>query len=746
MKVSFLLLVRALHLNVAVYAAGAEEDVIVRFAKPTREIIKEFACGEYDVASCKPGVYLDIVTTQPTYHELLSSGFDVRIIATPEQSKRNLTMLRTGALAGYRDYEDLVAELHDIASNYPAICRLYNVGDSWGKIYSDAGDPDYDIYHHEVWALKVSDNVDAEEDEPCVFYMGAHHAREPISLEVVMALLYHVVTNYGHDTAITEDVDTKQIWFVPLVNPNGHKIVTDMTATWWRKNICDNNGDGDIDIFEGVDPNRNYGFQWGTFGASDNPNSDIYHGPAPWSEPEVQAMKNLMDTHHFVAGITYHSYSELVLYPYGYDTEMHAPDRDAMAALAIQMAQTIPAEGGGHYTPQESSELYPATGVTDDYAYGERGIFCYTVELGTEFIPPAGEVAGICSDNIEAAMILLNRVDESTLTGHITDAGAGTGIVAEVFVTGVDDTGEFREPYTSDEQFGRYYRFLEGGTCTVTFSAYGFIPSTVDDVVISNGGMTVVDVSLAPAPRVTVTGSVRNGDTMEPISNAELQLLNTTISSVFTGADGGYSFTNIFAGGYACRVSADEYASATTDISVAPSNCVLDFKLYPCFKETFEDAYLPADWTTGGDQDWYITSATAHEGVRCARSGPIADSRDSDLSIVFRVTHAADLSFFRKVSSEADWDYLKFYIDGELQNKWSGQLDWQEETYNVATGVHTFMWRYEKESMVSSGDDCAWIDSVSFPSGIPEPCAAAYAVLLSTAFLSRFRSSIRQGA
>ncbi len=168
--------------------------------------------------------------------------------------------------------------------------------------------------------MKISDNVATEEDEPCIFYMGTHHAREPISLEVAMYVLNHIVNNYGTDPDITASVNNKQIWFVPLVNPNGHKIVWDNVDTWWRKNIRDNNNSNTINTgtTDGVDLNRNYSWEWGGQGTSSDPTDLTYCGPSPTSEPEIVAMKNMLDTHHFVAGITYHSYSELVLFPYGY--------------------------------------------------------------------------------------------------------------------------------------------------------------------------------------------------------------------------------------------------------------------------------------------------------------------------------------------------------------------------------------------------------------------------------------------
>ena len=398
-----------------------QDKMIVRIQSPDKGDYSEFLKKGFDIAAYKEKEALDLVVTTEGFNKLLAMGYKAKVIQTEQQIKDNLIVGKD--LAGYRTYNDLLTELQQIETNHPGICKLYDIGDSRGKEYYTGGNSNYINYNHEIWALKVSDNVNVEEDEPYVYYMAEHHAREPISLEVNMYILNYIVSNYGTDPDVTNWVDNTQIWFMPLVNPNGHKIVTDEDDLWWRKNIRDNNANGqlDDDSYDGVDPNRNYGWHWGGTGSSGSPGNDTYHGPSAFSEPNIQAMKNMIDNYHFVTGITYHSYSELVLFPYGYDNNTTAPDHDALQELATDMAVTIPAAGGGHYTPQESWQLYPASGTTDDYSYGERGIFSYTVELGTEFIPPSNEISGICQDNLQAALILLDRVNHSTLTGIVRD-------------------------------------------------------------------------------------------------------------------------------------------------------------------------------------------------------------------------------------------------------------------------------------------------------------------------------------
>ncbi len=700
----------------------SEEKMVIRFLDPSAEIIREFYTRDYDVASYKPSEYLDIVVSSDKYEELLNRGLDFIITQTGSNLKENLSNTRD--LEGYRNYSVLLSELEFLEALYPDICKLYDIGDSRGKLYFEEGNSNYEDYNHEIWAVKVSDNVETEEDEPCVYYLGAHHAREPISLEVVMAILNHILENYETDPTITDNVNNAQIWFVPLVNPDGHKIVTDEVDMWWRKNICDNNGNGVLDPSyynnypDGVDPNRNYGFEWGLVGASDNPVSQTYHGLEPFSEPETTAIKQLLDSLHFVTGISYHSYGEVVLFPFGYNNGVTSPDHDALEDLAVSMASSIPGIYSGFYTPQESWMLYPCMGTTDDYSYGVNGTFAYTFELADEFIPPAYLVDEICQDNIEAALILLDRVNQSTLTGHITDALSGLPMIAEIFIEGIDDTGVFRYPYQSNEEFGTYYRLLLDGTYNVTFSQYGYESVTIENVEINSEGQTTLDIELNPAGISNLSGVIRDAETLEFIENAQLEILNTPIETVTSNEQGEYFFPEIPVGVYEILITALNYTATVEEISLSEGDNVLDFELVICEAESFEYGVFDEIWSFGGNADWTIDTESYH-GYYSARSGIIGSNQTSSLIIELDVLSDDVISFFKKVSceddDEDDFDYLAFYIDGVEQSRWDGETDWTEEIFNVSSGIHTFEWKYLKDGSVSQGSDCAWIDYIFFP-------------------------------
>jgi hypothetical protein len=192
---------------------------------------------------------------------------------------------------------------------------------------------------------------------------------------------------------------------------------------WWRKNRR-NNGGG----IYGVDLNRNYSYMWGGPGSSGDPWSDIYRGPAPFSEPETQAIRNLALNHDFQAVISYHSYGQLILYPWSH-TSAPAPDKEHLSLLSEDMADLIYAVHGKAYTPQQGAELYSASGVTDDWFYGELDVFGFTIELRPKgypfFILPESEIIPTWEENKPAALYLIawTQLPENPIP-HITANGS----------------------------------------------------------------------------------------------------------------------------------------------------------------------------------------------------------------------------------------------------------------------------------------------------------------------------------
>jgi hypothetical protein len=714
MKKSLLFII-AIVFSIALFS---QEKVIIRFENPDQITFKTFTTSAYDVAAFKPGEFLDLVVTEADYQKILSQGYQAEVINSTARMAANLG--NVDDINGYRTYDEALEELQEIAANNPSICKLMDIGNSQGKDYFEASYGNYANYQHDIWAIKLSDNVNVDEDEPAVYYFGAHHAREPISTEVAFYVLNYLVDNYGTDPEVTENVNNTEIWFVPIVNPDGHEVVLDQINTDWRKNIRDNDGNGSLtpgswDYPDGVDPNRNYGWNWGTAGTSSDPGEITYCGPEPFSEPEIQAIRDLMAENQFVAGISYHSYSELVLWPYGYVDGGTAPDVDAIAELGTAVGNSIPGVYGGHYTPQPSWALYPASGITDDWAYGMHGTFAYTVELATEFIPPASQVYQIVEDNLEGALILLNRINYSTLTGHVTNSVTGDPVVAEIYIEGVDNTGLYREPYKSNEDFGTYYRMLTDGSYTVTVSAFGYISQTFENVAITDEAQTILDVALVQSEIIAVNGTVTDSDSGLPIAFAMIEVLNSPLDPVYTDNLGNYVIPEIFENTYTFRVWAMDYATLLQVVNIDAQNNEIDFELTESFAISFEEGTFDPNWEFTGNADWTIDNSTAYDGSFSAKSGNIGNDQSTTMMVSLDIAQAGTVSFFRKVSTESGYDFLEFYIDNVKKDEWAGEMDWAEESYNVNAGTHTFKWVYEKDVYVVGGSDCAWVDFIIFP-------------------------------
>jgi murein tripeptide amidase MpaA len=293
----------------------------------------------------------------------------------------------------YHTFSEVATELHALAAAHPDLARVESIGRS--------------VEGRDLWAIKLTDNVSVNESEPVVVFLGGHHAREWIAVDVPFLLAKHLIENYNRETQITQRLNAAEIWIVPMVNPDGHQYSV-TTSRLWRKNRR-NNGDGTF----GVDLNRNYSYQWGGSGSSGDTFSEIYRGPSPFSEPETQAARDFLLAKRPKALISYHSFSQLVLYPWGY-TNTPAPDQPRLHTLAVAMADAIRAVHGVAYTPQQSADLYLASGDTTDWLYFEIGVPAYTIELRPRttipgFELPENEIAPTFEENLPAALYLIDQ-------------------------------------------------------------------------------------------------------------------------------------------------------------------------------------------------------------------------------------------------------------------------------------------------------------------------------------------------
>jgi len=312
--------------------------------------------------------------------------------------------------SNYHNYAEMNAEISQlVAANGVGTAKNIMSVASIGTSYEG----------RQIPVVKISDDVGADESEPEVLFTANQHAREHLTVEMALYLMRELTSQYGVDSTITNLVNTREIWIVPSVNPDGAEYdVATGSYRLWRKNRQPNAGSSNV----GTDLNRNWDFRWGCCGGSSgSTSSETYRGPAPFSAPETQRVRDFVNSRvvggaqQIKTNIDFHTYSELVLWPYGYTTAdtaagLNQAERDTFAALGTQMANL------NGYTPEQSSDLYITDGSIGDWLWGVHKIWSYTFEMypttsSPGFYPPDEQIAPQTSRNRSAVVLLLQNSD-----------------------------------------------------------------------------------------------------------------------------------------------------------------------------------------------------------------------------------------------------------------------------------------------------------------------------------------------
>ena len=292
-----------------------------------------------------------------------------------------------GVFRRYSGAGGLKEEFTQVAARNPKITKLISYGTT--------------VNGQDIIALKVSTNARRTRDgrKPAVLYLGAQHAREWITPEMIRRLMHHFVDNYRSNRTIRRLVDENELWFVPVANPDGYDWTFQAGQRLWRKNLRDNNGDGQITAGDGVDLNRNFPVKWGydNEGSSDIPASETYRGPSPASEPETRGLDSFARRVGFEFFVNYHSAAELLLYGTGWQVSTPTPDDIIYEAMAGDDAH--PAVPG--YDPDISAELYTTNGDTDTHMTERYHTLGFTPEMSTcqvasDSVPDDEWVASAC--------------------------------------------------------------------------------------------------------------------------------------------------------------------------------------------------------------------------------------------------------------------------------------------------------------------------------------------------------------
>ncbi len=342
---------------------------------------------------------IDVYVNSEEYEKLQERRFvmfgQVQTLSTPKSPN---DPRRSGVDPLYKNPEQIEQILKRVNRAFPNITKLIKAGDSF------EGKP--------IWVLKISDNPERNEaDEPAILFNSMHHAREVMTPEVALDIIEQLTSGYGKNEKITSWVNDNQIWVMPMLNVDGNnKVWTENPM--WRKNTRDGHG---------VDINRNYPHMWGSCnGSSGSKFSDVYRGPKAASEPETQTIMKLVSNIRPVFDISFHSYSELVIYPMGCDGE-RAVNAEIVEPIGKKLGELL------GYTPGTSWEiLYSVDGGDIDWMNNEYQVIPYVLEVNSRsegFQPPYATTRERTVKKVRPAwQYLLEQLQTRVIVGQVRNS------------------------------------------------------------------------------------------------------------------------------------------------------------------------------------------------------------------------------------------------------------------------------------------------------------------------------------
>jgi hypothetical protein len=370
--------------------------------------------------------------------------------------------------AAYRTLDAILARMQEIAAAYPAIAQLVDLTDTYSTPPTAEG--------RHLYALKISDNVLVDEDEPAMLIVSAHHAREISTPVITLGAAERLTAGYATDARIAAAVNGHEIWIAPVWNPDGYNHVF-TTDNLWRKNRR---------VFPsgvGVDQNRNYSQGWNaTCAGSTNASSETYKGPAGASEAETQTLMTWSARERFAKVIDYHSYGREVLYAY---LCLNHPFTSWMQQEAAAISS---ASGYGG-----STRLPSAEGEHQQWQFARMGAYAFLIETHTQFQPSYASAVSEATLVWPGILSVLER--RIPVSGHVTDQRTGAPLAATIDLPNVAFSNG--ESNASGGAYGSYHLFVPPGTYDVRFSAPGYQPVTAQ-VTVTNTSAIVLDVALSP--------------------------------------------------------------------------------------------------------------------------------------------------------------------------------------------------------------------------------------------------------
>lgn len=660
--------------------------------------------------------YLVVEATPKEYQQMSDWGFRLEIDEAKTAFYFDERQPLPDQLSGipgfscYRTVEETYATAQNIATQHPQLATWTDVGDSWDKINGFGG--------YDMMVLTLTNSA-IPGPKPQLFITSSIHAREYTPAELVTRFAEYLIDNYDTNADARWLIDSHEIHLMFQANPDGRKKAE--TGLSWRKNTnqayC-----GATSNSRGADLNRNFSFQWGCCGGSSTNACDLtYRGASAGSEPEVQTIQNYILTHYpdqrddpptspapaDATGVylDIHSYSELVLWPWGY-TNQTSGNNTAFQTLGRKFAYF------NNYTPEQAIDLYITDGTTDDYAYGKMGVAAFTFELGTDFFQSCGVFENtILPDNMQALIYAAKVARTPFLTAAGPDA---LSVAVSANPVSVGDT--FNLTASANDT---HYNNSNGTEPTQAIAAaeyYVDVPPWGTSPVAH--AMTAVDGTFnssieAVQASVNTTGwtqgehmlYVRSKDSannwgavsaifvyvvdpaVAPVINGDVTAADTGLPLAATvNANNLFQATTDGNGHYEMLVISDTYqlTAVPTDPNYAPatvSNIVADngqtvtqnFVLYPYCNAYSDNVEAGTNgWTA--QVPWAITTEKSHTPTHSwtdSPNGPYGDNRNITLtSPAINLTgyNGSKLEFWHICDTEAGYDYCTVEISPDGTN------------------------------------------------------------------------------
>lgn len=460
-----------------------EHEMLVR-VQASRDAVPALQATGLYIYAVEDG-YIRGAITPSQVKNLDKGGFRYEVLI-PDLVKYSEQVAPGEDLGRYHSYQEIMDTFNLIATNNPTICHLDTIAQSPTGKY--------------VIALKITENAQTEVHRPRLEWDGTTHGNENIGTEVCWYFVQQLVGLYGSDPLITQLVNTREIWIIPCINPEG------LTNRTRGNSVC-----GDM--------NRDYGYAW-------NNESGISY---PWSQPEIRGFREFMQQHPFVTTMTYHSGAVTVMWPWSY-TQRATRDSLFHAELCDRYHDFT-----GYEAFQISRGLYLCRGTSSDFTYGAEGALGLAAEISDGQPPPASEIDTIAHVNWWGSQDLMIH-GAFGIRGVITDSITGLPLKRAMVIPNSPNW------MTYTDTCGWYFKYLQPGNYSLKVMADGYVTKTISIITVPADSYVVVDVSMQPDPASPITGykvvtwicrsSSSAGNTMgiDALGRSDGQVLNLTTS------------------------------------------------------------------------------------------------------------------------------------------------------------------------------------------------------------------------